>query len=58
MKLIDCLKFAMTGDEKFLPIFWDYRNLPQVDIAILANHSAIATNLLLKHIMRELYETN
>lgn len=60
MKLIDCLKFAMTGDilaiYPFCFVF--YRNMPEIDQEILCNHSVIAMDILNREIMNDLYETN
>ena len=59
MKLIDCLRFALTGDDDiWFQQFYKFRNLLSIDQEILMNHSAIAIGSLYREIMRELYETD
>ena len=59
MKLIDSLRFALTGnDTLYLPLFYEFHKLSVIDQEILCNHSTIAMDILNREIMRELYETN
>lgn len=59
MKLIDSLQFALTGnDTLYLPLFYEFHNLPVIDQEILAAHSLIAINHLYREMMEELYETD
>lgn len=60
MRLIDCLKFAMTGDiyAAYPFCFVYYRNMPEIDQEILRSHSVIAMDILNREIMKDLYEAN
>lgn len=60
MRLIDCLKFAMTGDiyAVYPFCFVYYRNMPEIDQEILRSHSVIAMDILNREIMKDLYEAD